>query len=107
MVLIIIFGPPAVGKMAVGKALVKKTDFKLLHNHMTIELLIRIFDHGTPQFNTLDREFRFRIFEEFAGSNQKGLIFTAVWALDDSNDLEYVQEIYRIFQKKNTLIRSL
>ena len=86
MALVIIFGPPAVGKMAVGKIFAKNTDFKLLHNHMTIELLIKIFEHGTPQFNRLDKEYRFRIFSEFAQRLLKGLVFTVVWSLDDRND---------------------
>jgi transcription initiation factor TFIIIB Brf1 subunit/transcription initiation factor TFIIB len=36
---IIIIRPPAVGKMAVGLELAKRTGFKLLHNHMTIDLV--------------------------------------------------------------------
>ena len=37
--LVIIFGPPAVGKMTVGSKLSKLTGLKLFHNHMTIEPL--------------------------------------------------------------------
>ena len=70
-----IFGPAAVGKMAVVFELAKITGFKVFHNHMTIEPLIRIFPHGSPHFNRLDKEFRFRIFEEAAMSDLKGLIF--------------------------------
>ena len=42
MKFIIITGPQAVGKMTVGQELVKITNLKLLHNHMTIELLTKI-----------------------------------------------------------------
>jgi hypothetical protein len=34
--LVIIFGPPAVGKMTVGLELERLTGFRLLHNHMTV-----------------------------------------------------------------------
>ena len=101
MTLIFIFGPPAVGKMAVGLKLAEKLDFKLFHNHMTIELLIRIFDHGTPEFSRLDSKFRFQIFEEFSNSNLKGLIFTFVWALELEGDKNYVQDISNLFLKNN------
>ena len=37
MHLVCIFGPPAVGKMTVGRELSRQTGSKLLHNHMTIE----------------------------------------------------------------------
>lgn len=38
MKFIILFGPQAVGKMTVGQSLVAKTNFKLFHNHMSIDL---------------------------------------------------------------------
>ena len=43
---IMIVGPQAVGKMTVGQELSKITNLKLLHNHMTIELLTKIFDYS-------------------------------------------------------------
>ena len=42
--LVIIFGPPAVGKMTVGSELAKLTGLKLFHNHMTIEPLLELFE---------------------------------------------------------------
>jgi shikimate kinase len=43
MKLVILFGPPAVGKMTVGQQLANLTGFKLFHNHMTIELALNFF----------------------------------------------------------------
>jgi len=74
---IIIFGPPAVGKMTVGTELARLTGFKLFHNHMTIDLVLTFFGFGTPQFSLVG-EFRRRIFEEVAASTLPGLIFTYV-----------------------------
>ena len=37
--LIMITGPQAVGKMTVGQELAKLTNFKLFHNHMSIDLV--------------------------------------------------------------------
>ena len=34
-----ILGPQAVGKMTVGQELAKITNYKLLYNHMTIEMV--------------------------------------------------------------------
>ena len=34
---VFVFGPPAVGKMTVGRELAARTGYKLLHNHMTVE----------------------------------------------------------------------
>ncbi|MDP6037986.1 MAG: AAA family ATPase [Candidatus Latescibacteria bacterium] len=104
MKFVIIFGPPAVGKMTVGHELAKRTGLKLFHNHMSIELALNFFDFGQPQFNRLVGEFRQRIFEEVADSNLPGLIFTYVWALDHPSDKAFVDQCCDIFRTKGGAI---
>ena len=101
MKFIVIFGPPAVGKMTVGYELAKVTGFRLFHNHMTIELVLNFFDYEQPQFHTLVAEFRKRIFEEVAASDLTGLIFTFVWALELESEKAYIERICSIFRKKS------
>jgi len=86
MNLIILVGPPAAGKMTVGQELAKLTGYKLLHNHMTIDLVTELFDFGTPQFQRLVPAFRQMLVAEAAGSDLKGLSFTFVWAFDFDGD---------------------
>jgi hypothetical protein len=97
---VVIFGPPAVGKMSVGHELSKLTGLRLFHNHMTIELVLNFFDFGEPQFQTLVSEFRQRVFEEVAASDLPGLIFTYVWALDHDSDRKFVEQSCGIFRDK-------
>ncbi|MFE0148077.1 hypothetical protein ACFWY5_13100 [Nonomuraea sp. NPDC059007] len=80
--LLCIVGPPAVGKMTVGEEIAKRTGYKLFHNHLSIEPVLRFFDFGTEPFGRLVGEFRRRIFEEVAASSLPGLIFTYVCAFD-------------------------
>ena len=80
--LVITCGPPASGKMTIGQELAKLIDYKLFHNHMSLELVNRFFDFGTPNFKSLDKKIRFDIFNEAANSDVKGLIFTIVMAFD-------------------------
>ena len=87
---ILILGPPAVGKRAVGEALSKKTGIPLFHNHQSIELILPYFGYGSPAFSRLNRLIRFGIFEEVAQSDLPGLIFTLVWDYDDPQDEAYV-----------------
>ena len=47
MHLVCVIGPPAVGKMTVGRAVCELTGFRLFHNHMSIEPLLGVFDFGT------------------------------------------------------------
>lgn len=104
MKLVVIFGPPAVGKMTVGRELARRTGLKLFHNHMTIELVLNFFDYGTPAFGRLVGEFRRRIFEEAAASDLEGLIFTYVWALDSESDRRYVDDLCGIFRARGAAV---
>jgi hypothetical protein len=100
MTLVIIFGPPAVGKMTVGYELERLTGLRLFHNHMTIDLVLRFFEFGRPPFQRLVSEFRARIFEEVAASDLPGLIFTYVWALDDPRDKEFIDRSTEVFRAR-------
>ena len=104
MNLIIIFGPPAVGKMAVGMALEKKTGLKLFHNHMSIEFVQPFFNYGTDTGRKLVGEFRRRIFEEVAASDLKGLIFTYVWGFEMSSEKEYIDSVCAMFKSKGARV---
>jgi len=97
---VIIFGPPAVGKMTVGYELAELTGLKLFHNHMTIDLVLNFFDFEQPQFQRLVSEFRKRIFEEVAASDLPGMIFTFVWALDLDSEREYIERSCDIFRER-------
>jgi hypothetical protein len=90
--LVVIFGPPAVGKMTVGRAVCERTDFRLFLNHHTIEPLKEIFGFGTPPYDTLNSEFRHRIVQEAAASGTR-LIFTFVWDLDGPESARWVSEL--------------
>ncbi|HEY9290831.1 MAG TPA: AAA family ATPase [Microlunatus sp.] len=85
-------GPPAVGKMTVGREVAARSSFRLFHNHHTIEPLVEVFGHGTPPFNILNIEFRRRVIEE-AVRHDVDLIFTLVWNLDDPADADYVEHL--------------
>ncbi len=95
MKLVFLIGDVAVGKMTVGQELMKLTGLRLFHNHMTIEPVIEIFGYYEGKTITRLRE---AIFEEFAKSDNKGMIFTFVWAFDQQSDWDYVQHVTDIFE---------
>lgn len=97
---VIIFGPQAVGKMTVGQNLAAKTNFKLFHNHMSIDLVSQIFDYGTPSGKRLVSLIRREIFEEVSQSDLEGLIFTYVWAFDLQADWDYIEQISTLFKSR-------
>ena len=79
MKLILIYGPPAVGKLTVANALARLTRYKIFHNHVSVDLVTSVFERGTPAFSKTLRNIRSTIFEEAARTNIPGIIFTMVY----------------------------
>ncbi len=98
--LVVLVGPPAVGKMTVGTELERRTGLKLFHNHHSIDLALRFFPFGSPPFQRLVGEFRRRIMEEVAESDLPGLIFTYVWAFDLRSEDAGVEALAAIFTSR-------
>lgn len=97
MKLVMIFGDAAVGKMTVGQELMKMTNLRLFHNHMTIEMVIDVFGYYDANVVAKLREV---MFESFAESQNEGLIFTYMWAFDQQSDWDYVNHVSEIFKKQ-------
>lgn len=98
MKVLFLIGNAAVGKMTVGQELMKLTDLRLFHNHMTIEPVIEIFGSFNPRAIHRLREV---IFEEFAATENYGLIFTIMWAFDMQSDWDYIEHVKDIFMQRN------
>lgn len=99
MKLVFLIGNAAVGKMAVGQELMKITDLRLFHNHMTIEPVLEIF--GTFNGRAIG-QLREVIFEEFARSDNYGMIYTIMWAFDQKADWDYIEHVKEIFKPYGT-----
>ncbi|MBR6536865.1 MAG: AAA family ATPase [Lachnospiraceae bacterium] len=97
MKLIFLIGNGAVGKMTVGQELMKLTGLRLFHNHMTIEPVIEVFGYYN---GTVVSKMRQIIFEEFAKSDNYGMIFTYMWAFDEQSDWDYVEHVTNIFKEQ-------
>ena len=97
MKLIFLIGNGAVGKMTVGQELMKLTGLRLFHNHMTIEPVIEVFGYYN---GTVVSKMRQIIFEEFAKSDNYGMIFTYMWAFNEQSDWDYVERVTNIFKEQ-------
>lgn len=99
MKFVFLIGDAAVGKMTVGQELMKITDLRLFHNHMTIEPVLEIF--GTFDGKTI-QELREVIFRNFAASDRYGMIFTVMMAFDMPSDWAYLEHVKEIFAPYGT-----
>jgi hypothetical protein len=76
MKLIFIYGLPATGKLTVAQELASITGYKLFHNHLAVDLLLSVFEFGSPQFVALREQIWLSVFESACQSQLPGLIFT-------------------------------
>ncbi|MEM7211193.1 MAG: AAA family ATPase [Pseudomonadota bacterium] len=93
MPLILLIGPPAVGKMTVGQEVEKLLGFKLFHNHVTIEMVVPYFGYDTQKGRSLVEKLRSAFFDAFASDSDGGYIFTYVWAFGEPGERRYIEEL--------------
>ncbi len=98
MKMLFLIGNAAVGKMTVGQSLMSMTSLRLFHNHMAIEPTIEIMGSYNP---TVIARLRDVFFEEFASSDNYGMIFTFMWAFDSRADWDYIERVRNIFTERN------
>jgi deoxyadenosine/deoxycytidine kinase len=97
MKLILLYGPPAVGKYTVSKNLSKKTGITLFHSHMVLNDLARIFGYENPARKKLEFEFKLRIMEE-AVTQGIDLITTGSITRENKN---YYENLFKLVQNKS------
>lgn len=97
--LVVIFGPPASGKAAIGAALCERTGFRLFHNHMTAEPVAALFGWGTRQFTQRAAELRLLLLSRMLELRRPpaGIVFTFMWAHDLEQDNLFIAELVDMF----------
>uniref|UniRef100_UPI00286B1AC4 hypothetical protein n=1 Tax=Nocardioides sp. TaxID=35761 RepID=UPI00286B1AC4 len=97
-------GPPAVGKMTVGRAICAASDFRLFHNHHVIEPLADVFGFGSPAFDVLKDDLRIRVIEA-AAEHAVSLVLTFVWPVDEVGDAEIVRRYLAPYVDRGLRVR--
>ncbi len=98
MKLILIYGPPGVGKLTVARTLEKSIGFKLLYNHLIADLIVPIFGFRTQISDKLNETIRRLVYTSAAKSGLAGIISTFVYYAESNTDeglRKYVEIIKR------------
>jgi hypothetical protein len=99
MQLLILFGPPSVGKL-----LEEQTDFKLFHNYMIMDGVMHIFGVESPAENRLSRIIRASVMEEAAAADVN-LIFTYVWDFAQDKGKRNIDAYKHIYESRGGVVR--
>src|SRR5918995_574132 len=76
MNLIFLHGMPGVGKLTVASELANLTGFRLFHNHLTVDLVLSVFEFGSQPFVELRERIWLDTFAQACDAKLEGLIFT-------------------------------
>jgi shikimate kinase len=101
--LVFIYGFVAVGKLTVAKELAKSTKYKLLHNHMMIDLIDDLFGRerpGTVQKSEARQWMHFGLAKRLISAGNSCIFTHAYWRSfvykNGVTDLEFVKKIKKI-----------
>ncbi|KKQ55789.1 MAG: hypothetical protein US74_C0023G0015 [Parcubacteria group bacterium GW2011_GWA2_38_13] len=108
MKILVIYGPPAVGKYTVAKEVARLTGYKLFHNHLTADLASLFFRYGTRQYSDLVQSFRLHLIKSVIKEKSlKGIMLTFAYGLEThggKTDNQFIKKITTIVQGKKEKI---
>jgi predicted kinase len=87
---ILLYGPPAAGKLTVARCLAAQYGLKVLDNTLTIEVALRLFPFGTEEFWGLVERLRCDLYRAAA---QAGLDVVSTFVYCHPTDRSYVDRI--------------
>ncbi|MBD3252419.1 AAA family ATPase [Candidatus Pacearchaeota archaeon] len=104
MKIVIIYGPPAVGKLTVAKELSKITGFRVFHNHMANDLIGNFIEFDKGHYWKYAREIKKIIFK-LALKENINLIYTFCYAKKE--DDKSLRSMINLFKKNNAKIKFI
>lgn len=75
MRLVFLYGPPASGKLTIGRLVAERMGLALFHNHLIVDAVMAVFPFGSDEFIRLREHFWMRTIAEAACSG-RSLLFT-------------------------------
>jgi hypothetical protein len=83
---VILYGPPAVGKLSVARRLAALTGFGLVENHVVNQAVAQALPFGHPLMTDLVIRLRGELIEAAAKARVEGLISTLVYVRNGTDD---------------------
>lgn len=97
---IVIIGAQASGKMTIGQELEKLSQATLIHNHETIDFVLRFIPDFTSDMIELNSRICFDIYDVFAKYG-RDVIATALVDFNDPNQVGFLEIVQNIFHEQD------
>jgi hypothetical protein len=95
--LIVIIGPLASGKAAIGHGVATRYSYRFFHNHMTAEPVAALFGWGTSAYAEVAEEVRLlllaRALDDRESSN---MVFTFAWGVNLEEDNRFIRDLVHV-----------
>ena len=98
MKLVFLYGMPGVGKLTIARELASLTGLKLFHNHLTVDLVLSLFEFGTAPFVSLRERIWLDAFAEACDAKLGGMIFT--FAFEKTVRDEFVPNVVKLVESR-------
>jgi len=92
MKLLFLYGRLATGKLTVAREIAARTGWRLLHNHLAVDLALAVCDFGTPGFVALREQAWLAGIRRALADGRPGLIFT--FAPENSVPQRFIDELF-------------
>ncbi len=98
MKVIMIYGPPAAGKLTVARKVAEMSDYKVFHNHLVNDYISELLTFGTEEYARMAEDMKFLTLK-YAVQSDVSLIMTACYAppLDD----QFIRDLTDFFEEHN------
>jgi hypothetical protein len=92
MKILFLYGRPAVGKLTIARAVAARTGGRLFHNHLTVNLVLSVFEFGTPAFVELRGKIWMDVLRRALAEKVPLLIFT--FNPEDTVSQPFIDELF-------------
>lgn len=82
MRLVVLYGPPGVGKLTVARELATRLGLPLVHNHLVVDLASALFPVVTREYSDLARALRRSLLDGAAAGGAPGLVTTFAFGVE-------------------------
>lgn len=104
MQMLFLYGPPASGKLTIGRMVAERTGLALFHNHLIVDAVAAVFPFGSEQFVQLRERFWLDIITT-AAQARRSIIFT--FAPEPTVTPHFITRLFRAVESAGGEVLSI